>query len=112
MRGFELFPRRQRPRGSEVDAQGAGGCNGLGEKICAKVEESLHWLRSRTKVKASVVGVLVVNPKTWSCTLQCVNGSRSTHFPAAAREVTRKNKSGKSQSGAQKKEREQASEGS
>lgn len=86
-------------RALEVATAWGGKSVPMLKKACAEG----MWLRSRTKVKASAVGVLVVKPKTWSCTLQCVNGSRSTHFPAAAREVTRKKKSGKSQSGAQKR---------
>ena len=60
------------------------------------------WIRGGKQVKASVVGVLVVRPNDWCCTLSDVSGARSMQFPSVETQAT-KRRSGRSRSGAQKR---------
>ena len=63
-----------------------------------------RWVRSRREVCASVVGVLVVKPSTWSCILYNAKGSGGRmEFPRATLATPMKRASGRSQSGAQKR---------
>ena len=86
---------------------------GLARDAMAEGEKSLPmlrdacsegvWLRSRAKVKASVVGVLVVKPSSWRCVLSYTDGSSSAEYPTVSPPPPKKRRGGKSQSGAQKR---------
>ena len=61
------------------------------------------WSRSRNKVNASMVGVLVVTPTLWHGTLSDVEGSASFQYPSPTAHVPRKRQSGTSLSGSLKR---------
>ena len=76
----------------------------VGEKSLPMLRDACaegFWLRCRAKVKASLVGVLVVKPLSWRCILSHVNGSISTEYPRPLRNVPKRRKGGHSQNGAQ-----------
>ena len=60
------------------------------------------WQRSRKKVNAAAIGVLVVSASSWYCRLVCARTSVPMEFPCAERKV-KKRRSGRSQSGSQKR---------
>ena len=81
-------------------------------RAMARAEESIpmlrkacqegRWTRSKARVKASVVGVLVVRPGSWSCVLSQADGSHCVHYPVEQR-IRPKKRSGASLSGFQKR---------
>ena len=78
----------------------------MGKKSITMLKKACRqgvWSRSRSKVKASMVGVMVVMPGQWCCILSSAGGSEWTRYPVAREQSVRKRRGGKSQSGAQKR---------
>ena len=78
----------------------------LGKKSITMLKKACRqgvWSRSRSKVKASMVGVMVVMPGQWCCILCSAGGSEWTRYPVAREQAVSQRRGGKSQSGAQKR---------